>query len=59
MPQPVIKIKYRLANDDYRTLGIPVVRKPWVVATTEAMDDTGCSSMIAGTQFAKDLRLCK
>ena len=59
VPQPVIKIKYRLAIDDYRALGIPVVRKPWVVTTTEAMGDTGCSSMIARTQFTKDLGLCK
>lgn len=40
-------------------MGLPFPAKKHVVATTLAMADTGCSSMIAGIGFAGDLGLCK
>ena len=58
-PPPLVQVKYRLAYDNYKTLGIPTPNKPQVVATTSSLGDTGCSSMIAGMDFAKSLRLSK
>ena len=58
-PPPIVQIKYRLAYNDYVDLGIPPPDKPVFVATTASLGDTGCSSMIAGVEFARDLGLAK
>ena len=58
-PPPIVEIKYRLALNDYVNLGIPTPNKPVLVATTSSLGDTGCSSMIAGVEFAQSLGLVK
>ena len=63
---PMVKICYRLCKDGYQAVRRPMpkrhtqcrgIEKIPIVATTEAMADTGCSTMVAGMSFIHSLGL--
>ena len=63
---PMVSIKYRLCPEGYKYLGRPLPKRRCksdtsqgsvVVAKAKAMADTGCSTMVAGLSFIKDLGL--
>ena len=63
---PLVSIRYRLSKDGYSAAGrsIPKCRtktigsKP-VMATIKALADTGCTTMVAGMTFVRQLGLIK
>ena len=63
---PLVSIRYKLDWDGYVVAGFPpliqkvkVKQSGALVATARAMADTGCSSMVAGPEFYKNLGLVK
>ena len=56
---PHAQIKYRLAHDDYKKISILMPNKLQVVATMSSIGDINSTSMIAGTEFVKNLGLTK
>ena len=63
---PLVSIRYRLCRDGYSAAGrsVPKCRtktigsKP-VMATIKALADTGCTTMVAGMTFVRQLGLIK